>query len=113
MRLREERIGDVVVLTPATDRIGAEVAESLKEQLHRHIDRTSRLVVLDLAEVGFVDSAGLGVIVSALKKARSEGGDVAVTGLRDTVRSLFKLTRMDKVFRLFDSREAAAAALSG
>ncbi len=112
MRLREDRIGEVLVLRPLTDRIGADVAASLKEQLHRHLDRTSRLLVLDLAEVGFVDSTGLGVIVSALRRARPEG-DVAVCGLRGPVLSLFKLTRMDKVFRVFDGPEAAAAALAG
>jgi anti-sigma B factor antagonist len=66
--------------------------------------------VIDLSGVEFIDSTGLGALVAVLKV--SGRGGMVVAGAQDSVVTLFKLTRMDKVFRMFPSSKEAAAALA-
>lgn len=67
--------------------------------------------MLDLSEVDFIDSSGLGAIVSSLK-AVGKQGNLIICGIGETVLSLFRLTRMDRVFQIVSSPEEAVRALS-
>jgi anti-sigma B factor antagonist len=63
------------------------------------------LLLLDLSQVEYVDSAGLGGIVSTLKQLRADGGDIKVCGLQKSVRALFELVRMHKLLDVCNTRE--------
>lgn len=110
MRFVDRKVGSVLVAKVLDARIGAEVALSFKNQMLGYIDGNSA-IVLDLGAVTFIDSSGLGAIVSSLKAAGRKS-DLVICGARDTVQSMFKLTRMDKVFRMFPTSEEAVSALS-
>jgi len=69
-------------------------------------------LVLDLQAVDFVDSSGLSVLVSTLKAAQAEKGEVVLLGPTDGVRSLIELTRLHKVFEIYDDRQAAVQRLN-
>ena len=111
MRFEQSQIGDVLVAKVLNSRIVAEVAPRFKHQLIGYITQGHRSIVLDLQAVSFIDSSGLGALVSSLK-AIGNGGDLVLCGAGGTVVSMFKLTRMDKVFRMFNTPEEAVAALS-
>lgn len=55
-------------------------------------------VTIDFAQVTFLDSTGLGALVSAMRQARGSGGDVALTNVAPNVRKVFDITGLDKVF---------------
>lgn len=112
MNIIEDNIGNVVVLRVKAGRIDAAAAPAFRQALGVFVKRGLPHFVLDLSAVTFIDSTGLGALVSALKAGTNPGG-VAVAGAKDSVATLFKLTRMDKVFRLFPSDVLAAAALAG
>jgi anti-sigma B factor antagonist len=63
--------------------------------------------VVDLDDVGFLDSTALGVLVGVLKRARSEDGDVRIVCTQPRVRKVFEITRLDSAFDLFDSVDEA------
>ena len=63
--------------------------------------------VIDLSEVEFVDSSFLGAVVSGLKKIAANKGDIKISGLQSPVRSMFEITRLYKVFEIFDEIEDA------
>lgn len=111
MRFEESRVGDVLVAKVLEPRIVADVAPGFKSQLAQYMSTGNRTIVLDLGSVSFMDSSGLGALVSSLK-SMGKGGDLVVSGATGSVASMFKLTRMDKVFRMFESSDAAVAALS-
>ena len=64
-------------------------------------------MVLDMGRVGFVDSSGVGAIVGLMKAARERGGDLKLTALSPDLRTVLELTRLDRVFEIHDSVDAA------
>lgn len=104
MELNCERIGEIQLITPQQDRIDAAVAIKFKDQMRAVTADGPGRIVLDLARVGFVDSSGLGAIVGAMKQLAS-GQQLELASLTPNVEKVFRLTRMDRVFRIHPSRE--------
>ncbi|MFC6022846.1 STAS domain-containing protein [Plantactinospora solaniradicis] len=81
----------------------------LRERLQRLVDAGDRQVVVDLAEVGFMDSSGLGVLVLIFKALRDVGGRLCLAAAQPAVRSVLTITSVDRAIHLYDSVEAAEA----
>ena len=82
-------------------------APGLRERLHGLLAEETQRLVVDLDDVGFLDSTALGVLVGALKRARGEGGDVRIVCTQPRVRKVFEITRLDSAFDLFDTVDEA------
>jgi anti-sigma B factor antagonist len=82
-------------------------APSLRERLVSVIDAGATRVLVNLAEVGFMDSSGLGVLVGGLKHAKERGGELALVCVDGPVLKVLMITGLDKVFPIFDTLEAA------
>jgi anti-sigma B factor antagonist len=76
-------------------------APKLKEELVAVIESGCANVVIDLEGVTFIDSSGLGVLVSALRRARERDGAVRVVCTRENILKIFRITGLDKVFPVF------------
>lgn len=92
-------------------RLDARNAQTVKETLKQLIDGGTTYLVVDLAQVPFIDSAGLAALVSALKSTRRVGGSVLLSGVQPQARTVFSLTMLDQVFAIYPSVEAALASL--
>jgi anti-sigma B factor antagonist len=93
-------------------RMDARSAPEFKEKVGALIKAGNRWIALDLSEVDFIDSSGLGALVSILKQLGGQG-EITIGGVRETVASLFKLTRLDKVFQMYADPRMAVNAVSG
>lgn len=82
-------------------------APKLKEELVAAIEGGCADVIVDLERVGFIDSSGLGVLVSALRRARERDGVVRIACTRDNILKIFRITGLDKVFPIFSDVEEA------
>lgn len=111
MKFEERTIGKVFIAKILESRITAEIAPALKAGIVEFIGQGHRTLVLDLSEVTFIDSSGLGALIGSLK-ALGDGGELALSGAKDMVASMFKLTRMNEVFRMYKNPEEAAVALA-
>jgi len=80
-------------------------APQFRADITKIVQAGADVVLIDLKEVTFVDSSGLGALVSALKNVRSSGGKLCICSINEQVRMLFELTSMDRVFYVFKSRE--------
>lgn len=100
------RNNDITIIRPVMKRLDASVALSFKEDVLKAIDTDKPMLVLDMEAVQFMDSSGLGSVVSVLKALGSRG-KLAVCNANSALLSLFKLTRMDKVFTISGSVEDA------
>jgi anti-sigma B factor antagonist len=103
---------DVAVVVPTVRRLDASVAPAFKQAVVKAVEAGHTRLLLDLQGVDFLDSSGLGAMVSILKAVGSRG-TVAVCSATGSVLSLFKLTRMDKVFTVYGSREDALGRMGG
>ena len=111
MDLTSSTRNDQRVITVNEARIDAAVALSFKDRMREETQDGPNLVVLDLQQVQFIDSSGLGAIVAAMK-ALGQERTLALAGLTPTVEKVFRLTRMDSVFPLFPTLEDALEELS-
>jgi len=76
-------------------------APKLKEKLIESIEDGCTNIVVDLDGVSFIDSSGLGVLVSALRRARERDGAVRIVCTRENILKIFRITGLDKVFPVF------------
>lgn len=103
---------DITVIEVDVDRLDAAAAPALKTRLQKRMEGSTRKILLNLERVAFMDSTGLGVLVSLVKMLGRDGA-IAVTGVQPPVRRLFELTRLDTVFRMTNGIEEGRAALRG
>lgn len=75
-------------------------AESLKSELHALIDEKKADIVLDCTSLKYIDSTGLGVLVSALKKVKEAEKQINITNLKPYIAKIFTLTGLDRIFAI-------------
>ena len=109
MRIDVSTSGGATVVRPSADRLDIEVAADFRAMLLSLIEQGHRRLVVDLADVGFIDSSGLGALVSALKtlKRSDNGGDVRLARVQAPVVSLLEIIRLNRVFTTYPSIEQA------
>jgi anti-sigma B factor antagonist len=113
MKLEVTAGNGVNILRFKSDRLDAHNSDILKVKIKDIFEGGAKSVLVDLAEVRFIDSSGLGALVSGFKNAVTYKGSLALTGLQDQVRSMFELTRLTRVFDIYASEQEALTALSG
>jgi len=106
MSLNVSRDGDVVIVEIEGQLIVSNRQE-LKQRVLDEAEGGARKVLVDFARTGYIDSAGLGVLVSLAKRLRELGGDIRLANLNDDLRTLFELTKLDTLFQIADTREHA------
>ena len=74
----------------------------LKEQVLDQLERGDRKFIVDFSKTDYVDSSGLGVLVTLSKKIREQGGQLSLVGLSEDLRTLFELTKLDTLFIFSD-----------
>lgn len=107
-----EHLDGILEIKLGGPRVDAAVAPQLKSDLEQALTDAPNRIVMDLSAVSFMDSTGLGVFVSLLKKLGADGA-IAVTGVQPAVLRLFQLTRLDTLFRLVADLPAARAVVRG
>lgn len=106
MSLQISHHGNVVIVEVEGQLIVSNRQE-LKQRVLDEADAGGRKFLVDFARTGYIDSAGLGVLVSLSKRLRELGGDLRLANLNDDLQTLFELTKLDTLFQIADSRERA------
>ncbi len=87
-----------VAIFENTDRINATIAQEVKEKLTDALVNANYNLTLDLNNIKFIDSSGIGVLISALKTSRQNDGTFILKAVQEDVMSLLSLMKLDKVF---------------
>ena len=90
--------------------IDLHVSPAVTESLNAVIKKKPELVVIDLSRANFIDSAGVAALILAMQEVEAYGGKFFVSGLQETLRSIFETSRLDRIFRIFPDVDAALAA---
>lgn len=104
--IRHADAGEGSAVFTLTGRLDAGHAASLKDMLKQTIESGVSQLVVDVADVPFVDSAGLSALVFGLKLARRAGGNLALRGIQPQMATILSLTMLDRVFLIRSSSEA-------
>jgi len=101
-----ERQNNITLVTITADTLDDGNEKSFRKEVISSLDPGAN-VVLDLDGVKFIDSSGLGAILSCHRHLQTAKGDLKLCCMRETVRSLFELVRMHRIFEIYDSSEEA------
>ena len=106
MELAYKDTTDARIITVNESRIDAAIAISFKDRMRELTDEGPNRVLVDMKQVDFIDSSGLGAIVAAMKQV-GEDKTLELASLSNTVKKVFKLTRMDTVFSIHTDVDTA------
>jgi len=106
MQMTASEVGDALIVTVDDRRIDAAVAVRFKDKMLELTEHSANRVILDLGNVEFLDSSGLGAVVGSMKQLGRQR-KLELVALTPTVEKVFRITRMDRVFQIFPSTDAA------
>ena len=101
-----ETAGEVLVVAVVGQLIVGNRQE-FKQMVLDEVERGAKRILVDFTDTGYVDSSGLGALVSLSKRLRETGGSLRLAALNEDLRTLFELTRLDTLFKLYDTRAEA------
>jgi anti-sigma B factor antagonist len=111
LKIEQRQVNGVAVLSCHGRIMFGEEATALRDSLKETLGQTPK-VVLNLSDVSYVDSGGLGTLVGVYSSARAAGADIRLTGLGQRLRDVLQITKLATVFAVYDSEQEALAALS-
>jgi len=95
---------------PLEGDIDLHVSPAVTESLNAIIKKKPELIVIDLSRATYIDSAGIAALILAMQKVEEYGGKFLLSGLQETIRSIFEISRLDRIFPIFPDVDAALAA---
>jgi anti-sigma B factor antagonist len=107
MNLTVEKITEYSVVTVGDERIDAHNSDELKQSLLRMIESGDTKLVIKLQQVRFIDSSGLGALLSANKQVALKSGKLVLAGIQKQVLAMFELTRLNRVFEIYPDIDEA------
>lgn len=111
MYLNIEFNGDIPVITIISANLDAGNIEEFREEIVRIIEPHANAVI-DLSKLGFMDSSGLGALLSCMRRLRARGGDLKLANMNNEVKTLFALVHMERIMDVFDSTDHAVSRFS-
>jgi anti-sigma B factor antagonist len=112
MEIAADKMNDVAVVQIPVDELDASNAGELKRDIAPVLEANTRLVI-DLSRLRFIDSSGLGAMLSCLRQLSAKNGDLKLCGMSRQVRATFELVRMHRIFDIFPTCEEAVRAFDG
>lgn len=112
MKLNDRVENDVAILEPAGKIMGGSDATLLHEKLHEHLDKGVKRVIIDLSRVDWVNSTGLGILISGLTTMRNNDGELKLANVTEKIQSLLIITKLVTVFESHDTVEEALSSFA-
>ena|SRR3989338_2935565 len=97
---------DGVMVFHVTGEINISTSPELKKQFEK---QAVKKLVVDLEKVNYIDSSGLATLVEILKKTKGQGGNLGLAGMSEKVKSLFEITKLDKLFSIYPNQQEAVS----
>jgi anti-sigma B factor antagonist len=112
MTIKEKITNDVAVLSLKGDLVSEVDTSKIKEKIHSLASDNIKNVIMDLGGVQFINSSGLGTLISALTTIKNAGGDLRLAGLGERVENLFVITKLVKVFDTYETVDRAVSSFT-
>lgn len=109
MELSETKIGNVVVLRLSGKLMGGPDANLLNNKLHDLVEAQSTLVVADMAELNWMNSSGLGILIGGLNIMRNNKGNLKLAAVTDRIQSLLTITKLNTIIDTYPTVDEAVS----
>jgi anti-sigma B factor antagonist len=103
MKLSDREMNNIVILEPRGKIMGGPDATLLHDRLYELIESDKKRVVIDLAGVEWMNSTGLGILISSYTTLRNHQGELKLANVTDKIRSLLTITKLVTVFDAYDT----------
>ena len=107
----EVKEGNVLVLSLSGDLIGEDNGASILELATDHIKRNIRYCIVDISNVRYINSSGIGVLITILTKFRNKGGEVYLVRPSENVKKLLIITKLNAIFNVAETEDEAMSSL--
>ncbi len=107
MRLTDRELDGVVILEPKGKIMGGPDASLLHDKLYEYIEQDKKKVVVDLGKVDWMNSTGLGILISGYTTLRNNGGELKLANVTEKIQSLLTITKLVTVFDAYDTVDQA------
>jgi anti-sigma B factor antagonist len=108
VEVKLDEFNGVLVATPQVDRLDVRTVPEFREEMSRLVETHTKLI-LNMELINFVDSTGLGALMSCIRRLNQKGGGLRLVALQQQVTAMFRLVRMHKVFDTFETINEALA----
>jgi len=112
MKLGSREQDGIIILEPRGKIMGGPDATAMHAMLHDLVAHDKKRVVIDLSGVDWMNSTGLGILISGLTTMRNNGGDLKLANVTDKIESLLTITKLVTVFESHDDVETAISSFS-
>jgi anti-sigma B factor antagonist len=112
MEIKEKLIGNVNIVSLDGSLKGGSEVTKLHGAIKNSLDKKTDNIVIDLKEVHWMGSVGIGILICCLTAVKNAGGDMKLSGLNDKVQDLLRMTKLEKIFEIFPDAESAASSFN-
>ncbi len=109
LKMHTREVKDITVIELSGRLTMGEPCKAIRDEIHDEIGQGARKILLNLGEVTYIDSAGLGELTSAYTSVKNRGGALKLMNLTKRVHDLMQITKLYTVFEVFDDEKAAVA----
>ena len=113
MKILEEKKGGVLILQPDSELMGGDETKQLLDRFNEAIREGTVNIILNMVDVKWMNSSGLGMIMAGLTTLRGSGGDLKLVQVSDRARRPIEITRLDQVIQLFETTDDAISSFGG
>ena len=103
MKLTDREENGVIILEPTGKIMGGPDASLLHDKLYEFIEQDKKKVIVDLSEVDWMNSTGLGILISSYTTLRNNGGKLKLANVTEKIKSLLVITKLEPVFESYDT----------
>ncbi len=107
MKITEEKKGDVLILRMSGELLGGDECKVFQDCLYKAIEKGAVYVVLDMSDVGWMNSSGLGMLMAGLTTLRGSGGELKLASSSDRIKRTIEITKLDNVIPLYNTLDEA------
>lgn len=111
MQINKTRQQDIIICNVNGD-IDINSSPNIRKTFDELTTSKEKKIIINLKDVSYIDSSGLATLVEMLKKAKGYGGRLKLSNLADKVKSLFEITKLEKIFEIYHTAEQAIADFS-
>jgi len=112
MNLDEKKQGDILILSLSGELMGGDESKDFQDKIYKSIKEQDVQLVVDMKDVKWMNSSGLGILMAGLTTLRSSDGDLRLANVSDRVRRPIEVTKLDQVLKIFDTVEDAVNSYS-